>query len=138
FDAAGNIYGTTYYGGENGVGSVYKLSPRSHGEWDESLLHSFREEGDGNYPISNLVFGGAGNLNLYGTTSEGGSGSGTIFKLTPSGNGQWTETVVHAFKGPPDGAFSYNGMVIDRFGNFYGATVHGGDDDDGSVYKFTP
>ena len=36
------------------------------------------------------------------------------------------------------GAFSYNGMVVDRFGNFYGATVHGGDNDDGAVYKFTP
>jgi hypothetical protein len=48
------------------------------------------------------------------------------------------ETVVHAFEGPPDGAFAYNGMVVDRFGNFYGATVHGGDNDDGAVYKFTP
>jgi hypothetical protein len=48
------------------------------------------------------------------------------------------ETVVHAFEGPPDGAFAYNGIVVDRFGNFYGATVHGGDNDDGSVYEFTP
>jgi len=65
-------------------------------------------------------------------------GSGTIFKLSPGGSGQWTETVVHAFAGPPDGGFSYNGMVVDRFGNFYGATVHGGDDDDGCVYQFAP
>jgi uncharacterized repeat protein (TIGR03803 family) len=75
---------------------------------------------------------------FYGTTSEGGLGSGTIFKLTPIGGGQWTESVVHPFEGPPDGAFSYNGMVVGRFGNFYGATVHGGEDDDGCVYKFTP
>ena len=66
------------------------------------------------------------------------SGSGTIFKLSPVGGGQWTETVVHSFAGPPDGAFAYNGMVVDRFGNFYGATVHGGENDDGSIYKFTP
>jgi len=138
FDPSGNIYGTTYYGGENGVGSVYKLSPRHHGEWAENVLYSFQEGSDGSYPISNLVFGGPGNVNLYGTTSEGGSGSGTIFKLTPSGNGHWNETVVHTFNGPPDGAFAYNGMVIDRSGNFYGATVHGGDDDDGSIYQFTP
>ena len=51
-------------------------------------------------------------------TSEGGLGSGTIFKLTPIGGGQWTESVVHPSEGPPDGGFSYNGMVIDRFGNF--------------------
>ena len=109
---------------------------RAIGEWNESVLYSFQEGRDGNSPISNLVADGVGNL--YGTTSEGGLGSGTIFKLSPIGGGQWMETVVHAFEGPPDGAFAYNGMVVDRFGNFYGATVHGGDNDDGAVYKFTP
>ena len=137
FDASGNIYGTTYYGGANGVGTVYKLSPQPTGEWDENVLYSFKDDGtDGNSPISNLVFDGAGNL--YGTTSEGGLGSGVIFKLSPGSGGQWTETVVHSFQGPPDGGFSYNGMVVDPFGNFYGATVHGGDNNDGSIYKFTP
>src|SRR5205085_1220430 len=83
---------------------------------------------DGNSPISNLVHDAIGNL--YGTTSEGGLGTGTIFKLSPIGGGQWTETVVHAFQGPPDGGFSYNGMVVDPSGNFYGATVHGGEADE--------
>jgi uncharacterized repeat protein (TIGR03803 family) len=136
FDGSGNIYGTTYYGGANNIGAVYKLSPRHNGEWNENVLYSFQDGADGNSPISNLVFGVAGNL--YGTTSEGGLGSGTIFKLSHGSGGQWTETVVHPFQGPPDGAFSYNGMVVDHFGNVYGATVHGGDDDDGSIYKFTP
>ena len=133
---AGNVYGTTYYGGANGIGAVYELAPRPTGEWKERIIYSFQNGSDGNSPISNLVHDSAGNL--YGTTSEGGLGSGTIFKLTPSGGGQWSESVVHAFQGPPDGGFSYNGMVVDRFGNFYGATVHGGDDDDGCVYQFTP
>jgi uncharacterized repeat protein (TIGR03803 family) len=136
FDASGNIYGTTYYGGDNGIGTVYKLSPQPIGEWDENVLYSFQDAPDGNSPISNLVFGGGGDL--YGTTSEGGLGSGVIFKLSPASGDQWTETVVHSFQGPPDGGFSYNGMVVDRFGNFYGATVHGGDNNDGSIYKFTP
>ena len=133
---SGKVYGTTYYGGANGIGAVYELSPRPTGEWDERVIYSFQNGSDGNSPISNLVHDAAGNL--YGTTSEGGLGSGTIFKLTPSGGGQWTESVVHAFAGSPDGGFSYNGMVVDQFGNFYGATVHGGDDDDGCVYQFTP
>jgi uncharacterized repeat protein (TIGR03803 family) len=90
----------------------------------------------GNSPISTLVSDAGGNL--YGTTSEGGLGSGTIFKLTPAGGGHWTESVVHSFAGPPDVGFSYNGMVVDPFGNFFGATVHGGDGNDGSVYQFTP
>ena len=133
---SGKIYGTTYYGGENGIGCVYELSPRPVGQWDGRVIYSFQEGSDGNSPISNLVRDAAGNL--FGTTSEGGLGSGAIFKLTPNGGGQWTESVVHPFAGPPDGGFSYNGMVVDRFGNFYGATVHGGTDDDGCVYKFTP
>ena len=133
---SGKIYGTTYYGGKNGIGSIYELSPRLVGEWDGRVIYSFQTGSDGNSPISNLVHDAAGNL--YGTTSEGGLGTGTIFKLTPIGGGQWTESVVHPFAGPPDGGFSYNGMVVDRFGNFYGATVHGGTDDDGCVYKFTP
>ena len=136
FDISGNIYGTTYYGGANGIGSVYKLSPRAVGEWTEAVIYSFQEAPDGNSPISNLVFDKAGNL--FGTTSEGGLGSGTIFKLSPVAMGEWSETVVHAFEGPPDGGFSYNGMVVDKSGNFYGATVHGGDDNDGCVYQFTP
>lgn len=133
---SGKIYGTTYYGGENGIGAVYELTPRGVGEWNEAVIYSFQTGDDGNSPISNLVRDEAGNL--YGTTSEGGLGSGAIFKLAPTGGGQWTESVVHPFAGPPDGGFSYNGMVVDRFGNFYGATVHGGTNDDGCVYKFTP
>jgi uncharacterized repeat protein (TIGR03803 family) len=134
--ASGKIYGTTYYGGQNGIGAVYELSPRSVGEWKERIIYSFQTGSDGNSPISNLVSDAAGNL--YGTTSEGGLGSGTIFKLAPIGGGHWTESVVHSFAGPPDGGFSYNGMVVDPSGNFYGATVHGGTDNDGSVYQFTP
>lgn len=133
--ASGRFYGTTYYGGDNGIGAVYELTPRFVGEWDERVLYSFQKGTDGNSPISNVVFDAIGNL--YGTTSEGGSGSGTMFKLTPAG-GQWIESIVHPFEGPPDGAFPYNGMVPNHDGHFYGATVHGGDNDDGAIYEFVP
>jgi uncharacterized repeat protein (TIGR03803 family) len=136
FDSAGNIYGTTYYGGTNGIGAVYKLIPTTSGEWNETVLYSFQNGNDGNSSISNLVFDAAGNL--YGTTSEGGLGSGTIFQLTPGPNGTWTESIPHSFQGTPDGAFPYAGMVGDGLGNFFGATVHGGDDGDGTIYRFTP
>ena len=136
FDASGNLYGTTYYDGANNLGSVYQLVPRQTGEWKERVLYSFKGGSDGQNSISNLVFDAAGNL--YGTTSEGGLGTGTIFELTPGANGRWTESVAHTFAGPPDGAYAYNGMVGDGAGNFYGATVHGGTGDEGSIYKFTP
>jgi uncharacterized repeat protein (TIGR03803 family) len=136
FDASGNLYGTTYYDGAYNLGSVYQLVPRQTGEWKERVLYSFKGGSDGQNSISNLVFDAAGNL--YGTTSEGGLGTGTIFELTPGANGRWTESIAHRFEGPPDGAYAYNGMVGDGAGNFYGATVHGGAGDEGAIYKFTP
>jgi uncharacterized repeat protein (TIGR03803 family) len=138
FDQSGNLYGTTYYDGEHELGTVYQLS-YENGAWTERVLYSFKGGTDGASPISSLLFDKAGNL--YGTTSEGGApgcGCGTIFKLTPGGQGSWTESVVHAFTGIPDGAFPYNGMASDRAGNFYGTTVHGGDDGEGAIYQFTP
>ncbi len=136
FDADGNLYGTTYYGGANGLGAAYKLSPNVTGEWTETVLYSFKTGRDGNSSISNLVSDAAGNL--YGTTSEGGLGSGTIFKLSPSQSGTWTESIPHRFADSPDGAFPYAGMVGDGAGVFFGATVHGGADGEGAIYRFTP
>jgi len=100
------------------------------------VLSSFQGGSDGQNSISNLVFDVAGNL--YGTTSESGLGSGVIFGLTPTANARWREIVPHQFQGPPDAPFAYNGMVADGLGNFYGATVHGGTDREGAIYKFTP
>jgi len=138
-DGRGHLYGTTYYDGANGWGSVYQLT-HSNGGWQESVLYSFQGGADGSGPISTLVFDAAGHL--YGTTSAGGAascGCGTIFKLTPSANGKWTESVAHSFSNSPDGAFPYSGLITDNAGNFYGTTVAGGDPDgDGAVYEFTP
>lgn len=137
-DAAGNLYGTTYYDGANNLGCVYQLSPAAAGRWTERVLYSFRGGGDGQNSISNLVADAVGNL--YGTTSEGGAGCscGILFKLAPGANGTWTESVVHRFHGPPDAAFAYNGLVADSAGNFFGATVHGGSDGEGAIYKVAP
>lgn len=137
FDKSGNLYGTTYYAGAHDVGTVYKLT-RGEGSWTESVLYSFKGGTDGSSPISTLVSDAAGNL--YGTTSEGGSGCscGVIFKLAPGAGGKWTESVAYRFTGAPNAGFAYNGMVPDGTGSFYGATVHGGPANDGTIYKFTP
>ncbi len=138
-DKWGNLYGTTYYGGEHGDGTIYKLA-YNNGRWHESVLYSFTGGADGAYPISRLVFDSAGRL--YGTTSEDGAAGcncGTIFRLTtsPAGTGATRVEVVHQFTGP-DGAYAYNGLVRDSAGNFYGTTVNGGAEDDGVVYTFAP
>jgi uncharacterized repeat protein (TIGR03803 family) len=137
FDALGNLYGTTYHGGANDFGCVFQLTPRRNGEWKESVLYSFKSAKDGESSIGNLVLDQSGNL--YGTTSAGGSpGYGVIFGLTPLSRHKWKESVVHTFQGPPDGAFAYNGMVDAGTGTFYGVTVHGGTDDEGAIFAFTP
>jgi uncharacterized repeat protein (TIGR03803 family) len=138
-DTAGRLYGTTYYDGAYGLGAVYQLAQDPSGQWRERVIHSFEGGGDGSNPVSHLNVDAAGNL--YGTTSEGGDGGcncGTIFKLTDMGAGHWQHTVLHTFAGSPDGKYSYNGMARGPGGKLYGATVLGGDDDDGVIFAFKP
>jgi uncharacterized repeat protein (TIGR03803 family) len=131
-DAAGNLYGTTGYGGKSGNGTVFKISKTGK----ETILHSFTGT-DGQYPFSTLLRDSAGNL--YGTASSGGaSGVGTVFKLSPKGK----VTVLHSFADGTDGANPYAGLVQDSQGNFYGTTYYGGAGcqgyDCGTVFKVTP
>ena len=141
FDKAGNLYGTAgaLYGGP---GTVFKLSPNSHGGWTQSTIYAFNCSGsDGCVPQGDLVFDSQGNL--FGTTSSGAGGNcgmfnngcGAVFELTPHANGSWTETTVHSFAGAPnDGAGPVAGVVFDATGNIYGTTQYGGS---GSCGRFS-
>jgi uncharacterized repeat protein (TIGR03803 family) len=85
FDAAGNIYGTTVYGGRYGAdgiaGTVYELAPRKSGGYKEKLLWSFNNT-DGAGPLDSVILDSAGNI--YGTTSYGGPNhAGVVFEVTP-------------------------------------------------------
>lgn len=138
FDKAGNLYGTTYYGGTAGVGAVFQLIPGPDGAWQENLLYSFQGGADGSLPTSTLVFNAAGSL--YGTTSTGGRPScdcGTVFKLTLSG-GSWNERIVHLFGRGRDGSSPNYELTLDTAGNLYGTTPVGGNGGQGSVFELTP
>lgn len=142
FDAAGSLYGTALYGGSNGAGTVFKLTPnRGRPGWTAAALYSFQgtpygSGSDGANPSASVVFDPAGNL--YGTTYYGApSGVGTVFKLSPNGGGTWTETVLHAFEGS-DGAYPDGRVVLDGVGNLYGTTTRGGSYDAGIVFKLSP
>jgi uncharacterized repeat protein (TIGR03803 family) len=123
-DAAGNLYGTTFYGGftgseacDFGCGVVFKLSPAG----TYTVLHSFAGGSDGANPFAGLTRDSAGNL--YGTTQYGGvHGNGVVFKLSPAG----TETVLHRFTGGADGGNAVAGLAQDGLGNLYGTTQYGG------------
>jgi uncharacterized repeat protein (TIGR03803 family) len=144
-DAQGNLYGTTWAGGDPacesdgiyGCGTVFKVDTTG----EETVLYSFTGTGgDGAYPRAGLVRDAQGNL--YGTTYEGGAyGVGTVFKVDPAGK----ETVLYTFTGTGgDGAYPTAGLVRDAQGNLYGTTYAGGDPaciagtGCGTVFKLTP
>jgi uncharacterized repeat protein (TIGR03803 family) len=124
FDATGNLYGTTFNGGANQGGVVFKLAPNSDGSWTESVLYTFcslTNCSDGSSPDGNLIFDQSGNL--YGTTYTGGvSDLGTVFKLAPNSDGSWTESVLHSFAGGTDGGLPAAGLIFDAAGNLYGTS----------------
>jgi uncharacterized repeat protein (TIGR03803 family) len=140
FDASGNLYGTTLVGGEQGLGIVYQLKPNRRGGWTETILHSFVADGvDGIEPYSGLTIDSAGNL--YGTTVAGGSvGAGTVFDVSPDGQGGWTERVVYAFGSQNNDGYSPIGddLIFDSAHNLYGTTQYGGVYGGGTVFQLTP
>ncbi len=134
FDAAGNLYGTTYGGGLHGQGIVFELMPNGSGGWLEKVLRNFGNGYNGTRPYASLIFDAAGNL--YGTTLSGGIyGGGTVFELTPNGSGGWTEKTLHYFGGS---AQPYGGLIFDAAGNLYGTTSGDGAYRLGTVYELTP
>jgi uncharacterized repeat protein (TIGR03803 family) len=142
FDAAGNIYGTTAYGGGgDGGGTVFKLTP-SGGGWTKTVLHDFSNQLDGHRPFAALVFDKAGNL--YGTTHDGGNltckdkfGCGVVYQLTPAGD-SWTYKIIYSFHGQEDGSAIYAPLIIDDAGNLYGSAADEGPNGGGTVFELSP
>ncbi len=129
-DTNGDLYGTTFRGGANGLGTVFKITPSG----TLTTLYSFCSQSncaDGNYPAAALVQ--ATNGDFYGTTLYGGDNQlGTVFKITPSG----TLTKLHDFN---DGFYPQAALVQATNGDFYGTTPYGGPfSSAGTVFKITP
>jgi uncharacterized repeat protein (TIGR03803 family) len=114
FDAAGNLYGTTYMGGAKRQGVVFELTP-AEGSWKETVLYSFvGSKKDGGNPEGAIVMDGAGNI--YGTTVHGAGTRGAVYELSPAGGGAWTERVLYGVEA------SDGGLAMDGVGDLFGTS----------------
>jgi hypothetical protein len=141
-DSHGNLYGTTYSGGTEGLGGgcAFQLAPPSQpgGNWTETVIHNFSySSNDGAAPVASMILDRKGNL--YGTTLFGGNpcyyngaayGCGVVFKLSPrqaADGAAWHESVLYFFQtGNSHAKQPAASLRFDHFGNLYGTTVDGG------------
>jgi uncharacterized repeat protein (TIGR03803 family) len=149
FGSNGDLYGTTYNGGNTncggGCGTVFQLAPPAGGgAWTHSLVYSFAASTDGATP-GEVVFGPNGAL--FGITAAGGAtsttcrriGCGTVFELTQAKNGTWSKTILHSFPAyTHDGYHPNTDIAVDGNGNLYGTTVSGGNSNYGTVFMLSP
>jgi uncharacterized repeat protein (TIGR03803 family) len=148
-DQAGNIYGTTAFGGLYDSGVIFRLALNANGtKWVETVLKNFCAKpscADGEEPQNDLIIDTGGSL--YGTTFLGGKfGNGDVFRLTPNGTG-WSFTVLHSFcahTGCPDGSEGISGLTYagqssgqpwDQASPLYGTTISGGHFGNGVVFQ---
>jgi len=137
--ASGMVYGTTKTGGGSpnctkGCGTVFSLLQTGSGY---RVLYRFAGgTNDGANPEAGLTIDANGNL--YGTTYSGGTHNlGTIFKLTPIGGGQFSESILHSFSGP-DGSHPLAKLALGASRILYGTTFGGGAHGLGTVFEFLP
>lgn len=148
FDAKGNLYGTTEFGGGvncagGGCGTVFELIPSRFlgGAWKESVLHTFvgPTTTDAYAPSAGLIFDALGNL--YGMAPFGGTyNNGAVFELNPpvAHSKLWTESVIYSFVGPPDGASPEGALTPGANGVFYGTASGWGPSTFGTVFELAP
>ncbi len=140
----GSFYGSTAEGGAHGTGTLFRLTQNLAGAWTLTTLHSFGpfdgsgfRNPDGAHPYAALIQGANGSF--YGTAPDGGSGTGTVFQMTPAG----ALTVPHKFKAlnypndvtNPGGAFPYAALVQESDGSLCGSASQGGGAGNGVIFR---
>jgi hypothetical protein len=132
-DAAGDLFGTTEFGGTNGEGTVFELVPQNQGVYyTATTLFSF-DGSDGAAPQAGLLADSAGDF--FGTTGARGTDNlGTVFELVNNGNGSYTATTLLSFDGT-NGASPEAGLIANAAGDLFGTTASGGADGDGTVFE---
>jgi len=144
------FYGTTFYGGASGYGTVFQLTPPvpPATTWTETVLYSFLSGADGANPTGDLFVCATSTLctvgAIFGTTTYGGAaGTGTVYELLPPTTGGWTEQQLYAFQTGTDGANPMTGLLMGTANSgaslaLFGTTYNGGADGAGTVFELTP
>jgi uncharacterized repeat protein (TIGR03803 family) len=143
--AGGSLYGVTSYGGASGVGTVFKVTLATATSAERfATIYSFKGGSDGAVAFYGVIANKSGTLygetNSGGGTGCGGNGCGTVYQLTPpSAAGQpYTEAVLHAFTGEPDGATPTGRLNLLSGGVLLGVAGGGGSVNFGAIYKLAP
>jgi uncharacterized repeat protein (TIGR03803 family) len=134
FDPAGNLYGTTPYGGVSGCGTVFELSPSAGGTWTETVIYSFTC-GAADLPVGGVVFDQDGDGILYGVASGNPNLGNSVFELVPNSGGGWTETTLYQF--PPGVSTAIGPLLLDAARNIYGVTVRANVGESSEVFELT-
>ena len=120
------IYGTTYGGGTNGTGTIFRMATNGA---NYTILRSFTNSPDPQYSLAGLTLGGA---TLYGTSLNGGSNSlGTVFKIDTNGA---NFAVLHHFTNSPDGTGPRCRLVLND-ATLYGTASGGGSSNAGAIFS---
>ena len=141
-DGAGDIFGTTKYGGSgDGSGTLFEFVPQRSKAWQYRILHSFCSDcAEGYEPGGGgaLAMDGAGAV--YGATMLGGAGGGSIFKLLPRGRKSNVGTLYSycTVQDCPDGGAVSGGVVLDNAGNIFALAPYGGAGGGGTLLKLSP
>ena len=138
-DTAGDLFGTTVYGGVNGAGTVFEIAKTSTDYASApTVLVSFNYYVDGSYPQAGLIADAAGNL--FGTTYNGpyngeSWASGTVFEIAKTSTGYASTPTVLASFNSADGSGPQATLTTDAAGDLFGTTIYGGAYSDGVVFE---
>jgi len=148
YDGKSALFGTTQYGGKtfNQGGVVFELTPGARSSWTYQVLYAFCQRdhcGDGSSPEDTVLVAPSGDL--FGVTLFGGKDDfGTVFQLSPQGDGSWQEQVLHKFcrmKRCGNGDAPVAGLTMNAAGELFGTTIESnciGDICPGVVFGLTP
>jgi uncharacterized repeat protein (TIGR03803 family) len=125
------FYGTTYYGGEYDLGTIFKTDGYGN---NFQVVYNFKPIYSESFPVGKLCETDDGIL--YGMTKFGGAlNSGVLYEWNPD-----TDSIVKKidFNGSEKGSYPYGSLILADNGKLYGMTEYGGTNNEGVIFEWDP